>query len=331
MKKFWWLPLLFIVGCTGGTPEAKTDTSSDSASKSAAFKVALITPGPISDAGWSAMAYDGLQAVKSELGAEVNNQEATGTKIRDAMRAYAQDGYQLVFGHGFEYNEPGVELAAQFPNTVFLSSSGGKTAANAGTFRFYLEQGFYLAGMAAADLSKTGKLAMVGLNIPSINSTFKAFEAGAKAAKPGISVVTITIDDGSDVAAAKQATLQALSGGVDLVIHQANAAAQGVFDACKEKGAWAFGANSDQNSNPSGAVIGSAVIVAKPAFVAVAKQVKEKTYKGSVTLMGMEQSAIDFIWNPTTLANVPQAVQDKIAEAKKKILAGELTVPKDEF
>ncbi|MEA2552626.1 MAG: basic rane protein, partial [Fimbriimonadaceae bacterium] len=51
----------------------------DSTAK-APFKVALLTPGPVSDAGWSAMAYDGLQQIKKDLGADVNNQEAKGTQ-----------------------------------------------------------------------------------------------------------------------------------------------------------------------------------------------------------------------------------------------------------
>ena len=34
------------------------------------FKVALLTPGPVSDAGWNAAAFEGLQAIKGKLGAE---------------------------------------------------------------------------------------------------------------------------------------------------------------------------------------------------------------------------------------------------------------------
>ena len=65
------------------------------------------------------------------------------------MRTYAQQGYSLVIGHGFEYNKPGVEVAKDFPDTVFVSSSGSETAKNAGALRFYLEQGCYLAGFVA--------------------------------------------------------------------------------------------------------------------------------------------------------------------------------------
>ncbi|MBS1705551.1 MAG: BMP family protein [Armatimonadetes bacterium] len=325
---------LVASGCSGGREAAQGNSSESGQQNSPAskeFKVALITPGRVSDAGWNAMAYEGLKAIESELGAKVANAEATGSKIEDAMRTYGQDGYTLVFGHGYEYNEPGVKYAGQFPNTVYISSSGGKTSKNAGTFRFYLEQGFYLAGMMAGKMSKTGKVAMIGINVPSIMSTFKGFEAGAKAARPDIDVKTVIITDPKDVVAVKQATLQAIDAGADFIIHQANEGAQAVFGACKEKGVHAIGSNADQNDDSSGAVVASAVIIAKPAFVEVAREVKEGKYQGGVRLVGMDKGAIDFVVSPKFKDQIPADLISAIEEAKKKIVSGELVVPKDEF
>lgn len=325
------IALVLAIAIVGGCSAPEGNASPSNSDKP--FKVALLTPGPVSDAGWSAMAYSGLLAIKSDLGAQVNNQEATGTQIKDAMRTYAQDGYDLVIGHGFEYNEPGVEVSKDFPNTVFVSSSGGKTSPNAGAFRFYLEQGFYLAGLMAGSMSKTGRVAMIGGDdVPSIRSTFKGFAAGFKAARPDApDPIMVFTGNGKDVAAAKNATLSAIGQGADFVIHQANAAAQGVFDACKEKGVYAFGANLDQNDNPSGIVIASAVIVAQPAFVDLAKRVKDHTYKGEVTLMGMDKGAIAFIVNPKLRAHIPADVQKRLDDVAAQIKSGKVVVPKDDF
>lgn len=324
---------LTIGGCTGGAPTSTEGPVKDGPKgDSAKLKVALLTPGPVSDAGWSALAYKGLQAIEKEFGAEVNNQQATDAQIKDAMRSYAQKGYQLVIGHGFEYNSVGVEVAKDFPNTVFVSSSGGETAPNAGAFRFELEQGFYLAGMAAGMMTKTGKVAMIGgPDVPSIRSTFSAFRAGAEATKPGVQVIESYTGKNDDIAAANQATLKAIEVGADMVIHQANAAAQGVFDACKSKNVFAFGANANQNDNPSGCVIGSAVIVADPAFLALAKKVKDKQYKGAVEMFGMEVGAIDFVWNPALKDKVPANVAQSVEAAMTDIKSGKLKVPMDKF
>ena len=278
------------------------------------------------------MAYNGLKKVEGELGAQIDNQEATGPKIKDAMRSYAQKGYKLVFGHGFEYNAPAVEVAKDFPETVFVTSSGGGVAKNVGAIRFNLEQGFYLAGAAAALSSKTGKVGLVGgPDVPSIRSTFKAFITGATAAKPGTSVLTIFTGKDNDVAAAKLATLSLIDSGADRIIHQANAAAQGVFDACKERGVYAFGANLDQNDNASGVILGSATINAEPAFLELARKVKDGTFNGSVVLMSMDSGAIGFTFNPKLISSLPAGVAARVEEMRKGILAGQITVPKDKF
>ena len=150
-----------LVGCNGGDSGSQAGATSgevgapkpaDTTKPTTTLKVALLTPGEVSDSGWNALAYNGLQAVKTDLHADVSNKVSSGSNIKEDMRSYAQQGYNLVFGHGFEYNQPAMEVAKDFPKTVFVSSSGGGTAANVGAFRFYLEEGFYLAGMMAAKM-----------------------------------------------------------------------------------------------------------------------------------------------------------------------------------
>lgn len=278
------------------------------------------------------MAYEGLMAIEAELGAEVANRVATEAEARDAMRAYAQEGFDLILGHGFEYNGPGVELSAQFPDTVFVSTSGNQTSQNAGALRFYLEQSFYLAGYASALISESKVLAMIGgPDVPSIRSTFAAYRAGAQAADPNVRVIEVYTGSNDDIAAAKQASYQAVNSGADILIHQANAAAQAVFDVAKERGIWAMGSNMDQNDNPSGVVIASAIMVAKPAMLNLAQRVKEGSYVGEQTYNSMETGAIEFIWSP----NAPPVVTDEIKQAvdavRTEIAEGRLTVPKMNF
>jgi len=326
--------VLCVVGCSSAPPEDPHDVKSvSSAEEKLKFKVALLTPGPVSDSGWNALANDGLKNIQSEMGATIDQKESSGTKIADDMRTYAQQGYNVVFGHGFEYNEPAMKVGKDFPNTVFVTSSGGGTAKNVGAFRFDLEEGFYVAGYLAGLMSKTGTIGSVSVqNYPSIVSTLKAYAAGAKAAKPGINVLPpVYFGTEGNIAAAKSATEQVIGAGADFVIHQANAAAQGVFDACKEKKVYAFGSNSNQNSNPSGVVIGSAVISTKTPFLELAEAVKKKGYTGSIGEYAMANDSIDFILNPALQDKVPADIQTKIKDLAADIKAGKVKVPKDKF
>lgn len=329
---------LGVIGILGGCGSSSTSTTTSTggekpaASGASDFKVALLTPGAVNDSGWSAMAFDGLNAIKSDLGAEVSNTVATGNDIKESMRSYAQKGYKLVFGHGFEYNQPGNEVAKDFPDTVFVSSSGSLTSKNSGAIRFDLEQSFYLAGVLAASVSKTGVVGMVGgPEVPSIKSTFKAFRAGAEATKQGITVLEVFTGKNDDVAAAKQVAEQMIGKKADVLIHQANSAAQGVFNAAKEGNIVAIGANLNQNDNESGVVIASATISAKAAFLEVAKLVKEGKFAGNVVEVGMDKGAIDFVFNDKLSSKVSPEAKVKVEEAKKGILDGKIVAPKDKF
>ena len=326
------LSVVFLWGCNNQSASTNSEPDPTKSTPATDFKVALITPGPVNDSGWSALAYNGLQGIKTDMGAEVANSVATGDKIKEDMRSYAQKGFKVVFGHGYEYNAPGVEIAKDFPNTVFVSSSGDKTAKNAGAIRFYLEQSFYLAGVLAAKVSKTGVVGMVGgPDVPSIRSTFKAFRAGAVATNPKIKVLEIFTQSNDDGAKAKLVADQMIQQKADVLIHQANAAAQSVFVACKEAKIWAIGANSNQNDNETGVVIGSATIVAKPAFLEIAKSVKDGTFNGNVIQLGMEKGAIDFVFNDKLKSQLPPDAITAVEAVKKDIVSGKFVVPKDKF
>lgn len=319
-------------GCNSSASSTPEGDKKAEAKQSSDFKVALITPGAVNDSGWSAMAYEGLKATESELGAEVSNSVANGNDIKDSMRSYAQKGYKLVFGHGFEYNQPGNEVAKDFPDTVFVSSSGSLTSKNSGAIRFYLEQSFYMAGVLAASISKTNVVGMVGgPEVPSIKSTFKAFKAGAEATKPGITVLEAFTGKNDDVAAAKQVAEQMIGKKADVLIHQANSAAQGVFNAAKEGNVLAIGANLNQNDNESGVVVGSATISAKAAFLEVAKLVKEGKFAGDVVEVGMDKGAIDFVFNDKLADKISPEAKAKVAAAKQGLLDGKIVAPKDKF
>jgi len=329
------IALVVLVGCSGGAPEGDKTVTIEPQLQGrpveGEFKVALLTPASVNDSGWSALGYKGLQAIEKELGATVNQEVTKDASIKDAMRSYAQKGYQLIIGHGFEYNEPGVETAKDFPDAVFVSSSGSGTAVNAGAFRFYLEEGFYLAGMIAGKMTKTGTVGMIGgPDVPSIRSTFEAFAAGAKSVNPGVKVVTKFTGKNDDVAAAQQATLQAIDEGADYLIHQTNSGVSGFVKACEERKVWCFGANEDQNMM-SAQMVGSAIIDVEKPFVDLAKLVKAGRYKGEVQLVGMEEGAVEFVMNPVNVALVDPEFKKELTTKQLDMMEGRFETPKAEF
>jgi basic membrane protein A and related proteins len=297
------------------------------------FKVALLSPGPVSDAGWNALAYEGLLAIRDQLGAEVSQiQTKTPAEFEEGFRDFARRGYQLVFGHGFEFQDAAAAVARDFPGTVFITTSGNTVRKNVAPLRFMLEEATYLEGILAAGMSKTGKAGAVGgIEIPSVKSTIIAFEAGAKAVNPNFSVITSYVGNWEDVGGAKEAALALVQQSCDFLFHNADAAGLGVFQAARQKHVYAFGANKNQNDVAPDVVIASAVIDIPRGFLQVAREVKEGRFVAQIERMGMKDGVVSLVLNPRLESRIPAAVTARIDQARAAIIAGTLKVPTAEF
>ena len=147
----------------------------------------MLLSASIDDQGWTTMGYEGLKAIEKELGAEIAYVENLAPAAQEAQfRAYALDGYHLIFGHGYEYQETAKAVAADFPETIFVNTSGSiAVAPNLVPIDSRAEGATYLLGIIAGAMTKSDKIGVLGgRDVPSINSTFVAFEAGAKVSTP---------------------------------------------------------------------------------------------------------------------------------------------------
>jgi basic membrane lipoprotein Med (substrate-binding protein (PBP1-ABC) superfamily) len=309
-----------LVGCNQGA-------------SSGGFKVALLNPGPISDAGWNAAAYDGLLAIRDQLGAEISQAETkTPPEFEQAFRDYARRGYRLVIGHGFEFQDAAARVAPDFPETVFITTSGNTVRPNVAPIVFRLEEATYVLGELAARMAPTASACAVGgMEIPSVKSTFLAFQAGAAHAKPGYPVTLSYLGNWDDVGAARTATLALLDRGCRFVLQNADAAGPGVFQAAAERGAFAFGSNRAQHDVSPNAVIASAVIDIPAAFVAVAREVKDGSFESRIIEKHMADGSIAVVYSPTIGHKVPVDIRTKLDATEAAIRAGTLKVPTAEF
>lgn len=317
------LSLVSASGCSSKPQPPADDT----------FRVALLTPGPVSDAGWNALAYEGLIKIRDTLHAEVSQVETkTPADFEEAFRDYASRGFQLVFGHGFEFQDAAARVGADFPQTVFITTSGSTVRQNVAPMRFLLEEATYLLGMMSALLSKTGKAGAIGgMEIPPLQSTFMAFTAGAKSVNPNFQVIVSYLGNWEDAGGAKQAALALIAQGCDILIPNADAASLGAFQAAQEKKVLALGTNKNQNDIARDVVMASGVIDIPSAFMQVAQEVKKHTFHGRIMRLGMKEGIITLVYNPALLDRLPPEVQARVAAAKQQIVTGALIVPSAEF
>lgn len=294
-----------------------------------AFHVALITPGSIADAAWNSGAYAGLLQIRDSAGAVISHVEArTPGEQAEALRTYAAQGYQLVFGHGFEFQQPAERIGAEYPKTVFVVTSGERVASsgNVVPLVFGIEEGTYLAGMVAGGLTKSNRIGFVGgMELPPIVRGYQGWVNGAKAVNPKVETRLAYLNTFDDVAAGREAALAMIRLGVDMLHHNADQAALGLFQAVKESpDVHAFGANADQSALAPERVLGSVVIDLPRALLAIAREVQEGRFRPRVETFGLAGGVLRYDPNPALLDRVPASLRSRVEAAQDSIRAGTL-------
>jgi len=328
------LMMALVAGCAPAAPAATQAAPAAATQAPAAtqeqFKVGLLSPGPVNDKGWNQLAYDGVKAIESELGAKMSYVELpdSPTEFEKAFTDYASQGYDLVIGHGYQFEDAMAKVAPQFPDTVFVTSGGTKFGPNYGPMIMKQEEPFYLLGLIAANMTKTGKaLGVGGQDIPAISGPFAGFKQGFESVSGNTFNVTY-LNNWTDVGAAKEAALAGYNDGADFFIPNANIAGLGVFQAAQEKDFYAFGANGDQSAEAPDQILASSFLSYTQGFVNLAKAIQAGAYVGNQpVLFGLkDEGVVGIVYNDKIKGEIPADVLAKVDEAIAKIKSGEIVV-----
>src|SRR5688500_10786754 len=304
---------IVITACSG-------DRGKDTASSD--FKVALLTPGPISDQSWNGGAYEGLMWIRDSMGAKVSHiQTRTPAEFDENFRQYGAQGYDLVFGHGFEFQDAALRAGPQFPRTIYITTSGTSTAKNVAGIEFAFEEASYLAGMIAGAMTKTGTIGMIGgTALLPVRRSFAAFALGAHSLNRQAKTLTSYIGNWDDVSAGKEQALAQISRSADIIFQNADAAGLGVFQAAKEaKDVRVIGSNSDQNNIAPEVTLGSVVIDLPRAFLTVAREVKGGKFAPRVISLGLHDDIVKLVINPKLESTIPREIRRQVDSARNAL------------
>ena len=293
------------------------------------FKVALLTPGPISDQAWNQRAYEGLVRIRDSLGAAVSHVEtATPTQFEENFRAYGSEGFDIVFGHGSEFQDAALRVAPEFPKTIYVTTGGNAAVGNAVGMEFAFEEGSYVAGLVAGALTKSNVVGCVGgTELPPVKRSFDAFSDGAKAINPKVRVLISYIGNWDDASAGREQGLAQIGRGADVIFGNADAAGLGIFQAAREsKGITVIGANADQTHVAPEIVIGSVVIDIPHAFLSVAREIRSGTFTPRVISFGARSDVVRWVYNPALETRVPAAARAQVESVTARIRAGTFAI-----
>ena len=214
------------------------------------------------------------------------------------------------------------KVAPDYPKTTFIVVNGGVTGANLVSTNFKFGELGYFTGMTAGLMSKSGKIGVVGpMDAPPVVADVDTFKLGVKAVNPNADVKVSYIGSWDDLQKAREAANAQLSQGVDVILNMGNGFSVAVFDAAKQKGAYAIGWVDDQSAMSPDVVLTSGMQGVPQLYFSLAKLAKEGGLKGQVYNFGMKDGAQKVA---SFGKMVPQATQDKVNAAIKDYLDGKL-------
>ena len=282
---------------------------------------------------------------KPALGIVLRDVEpGTPNSIEPAMRAFAERGYDLVIGVGFTQAPIIAAVARDYPNIRFAIIDGvvleddGTPTPNVASLVFKEHEGSYLVGIIAGMTSRTGTVGFVGgMDIPLIRRFEKGYEEGARSANPAIRVVQnyvgVTDAAWNNPGKGKELSLAQIDKGADVIFTAAGNSGLGAFDAVEQKGMesgrathFVIGVDSNQNGVKPGFVLTSMVKRVDNVVYNIVREVVDGHFKPGFHVFGLESDGVGYVVDEYNKDLVSPEAVAAAEEAKKKIIAGQITV-----
>jgi basic membrane protein A len=307
-------------------------TTSSSGSGGGTFKVGLSTDiGGLNDRSFNHLAYLGLQRAGKELGVETRVvQSNSPAEYIPNLSALARQGYNLVIGVGFTEIDAMKAVAKQFPKTHFAivdvanADEGGLK--NVEGLLFKEQEAGYLAGYAAGLTAKAqgGKAvsSVGGQKQPPVDRYIAGYQAGAKAAFPGVKTLNGYSQDFENQAKCKEVALNQIASGSVVVFQVAGGCGLGALDAAKEKGVWGVGVDADQAYLGTYVLTSALKRVDTSVFDSIRDAKNGKFKGGADAVYGLD---VDGVGIGKFSVKAPAGVADKVAKIRQQIADGKIT------
>lgn len=290
-----------------------------------ALRVALILPGRIDDMAWNQAGYRSFLRLQGRMGSEIETSWVenvySNVDIVPALRDYAQRGYDIVLGHGFQFQEPLYEVAPEFPDTMF-ACGGWEALPNMSIYDVRTDQSGYLEGYLAARMSQSGIIGYVaGLEVAELARFAVGYDLGAKAANPDVEIRVVYTGDFHDVTAAREAVVGLAAQGVDVLAFMGDGTSLGALAGCQQAGIYCMGNGTDVSQQAPELILTSGVWQWDAVWAEIIADYSAGTrgmqrYWATMANGGLAMTALN--------SAVPVEVATELATIQEQIIAGTL-------
>ena len=333
-----------ILGACGTSDEGKKEDTNQGGTAEDNFSIAMVTDvGGVDDKSFNQSAWEGIEKWGTDNGLKRGDngydylQSKSDADYNTNLNQLIRRDFDLVFGVGFLMESSVKEIAEQQPNAKLAIIDSVVDAPNVTSVLFKEQEGAFLAGVVAAEMSTTGKIGFIGgQKIPVIERFEAGYIAGAKAANPNIEIDRYYAEAFDKAELGKTAANKMYSSGVDIIFHAAGGTGNGVFTEAKERkekdpnaNVWVIGVDADQYAEGQvgdhNVTLTSMLKGVSSAVIDIANRTKAGDFPGGQTLTyGLAENGVGLA---DSRGAIPEDVLKSVEEFKAKIAAGEIVVP----
>jgi len=336
------LLLLFqLTGCTAkqstGAPAPTPAVQAEEKAK-ALPTFAIVANDTIGDRGFTDMSSEGIKKAANELGVEYKffscNNDAS--IYLDTFKA-AAESYDVIFAvPGYFFDKEIEETMKLHPDKTFIYVDGASSLKGIKSCTFKQNEGAFLAGVLAAHLTQDTSVKMIndkkivgflgGADMPVIHDYQVGFEQGVKYADPTVKCIVRYTGDHYDPELGKVTAYNSYEEGADVIFQAAGPAGLGVLESAAANNFIAIGVDTDQGYIKPDFVASSMLKRVDTAVFDMVSKVCSGEPLDDISVYNVANGGISMADNEYYQKMVPKAIQDKVADAQKKIISGEIVV-----
>jgi basic membrane protein A len=321
-----------------------TSTASAKQTKpTAGLKVGLVTDiAGLGDKSFNYLAGQGMKQAEKKYGiqGDVTVSKSNNDYVPNITK-YALKGYDLVIAVGFLEEQAVGQVAKKFPKTKFaiiddsVTVKALKGLKNVEGIQYKEQEAGYLVGYLsglfekskAKGLNSQNVISSVGgISIPPVNRYIAGYQAGARAADPGVKLLNGYSGDFTAQDKCQGLAQQQIAQGADIIFQVAGQCGLGAINAARDKGLWGIGVDTNQALQiGSKQLLASATKGVDVSVVDVVGQLVGGNFKGGTDLvLGISERGANI---QGINGAVPAAMKAKITALITKIKAGGVKIP----
>ena len=323
MKKLMAVFLAFVMAVSAfavGSKDSKKDAAQPEGKSGAeTIKVGFVYIGTINDEGYTQAHDKGRRALEAQgIKTEYIENVAENADCEKAIRDLIDQGCNVIYTNSFGFMDWTIKVAADYLKVYFGHCSGYKEASNVSTYFGKIYQARYLSGIAAGLKTSVNKIGYVAaMPIPEVIRGINAFTLGVQSVNPNATVEVIWTNTWFDPTVEKQAALELLNKGCDVLAQHQDTTAPQI--AAQEKGVFAVGYNVPTANAAPQAYLTAPLFHWETFYLNDVQSIIAGNWKSRAYWEGLNTGMVSL---DKLTGNNASGAAEKIADAEAKIKAG---------